>query len=130
MQRPAPGIDQRRLTVLLVEDEVLIRLVAADVLRDAGHAVVEAATGEEAVSLLAAGVDIDLVVSDLRMPGAVDGLQLAAFVRAQRPDVPVLLATSHWPGQEPPPLDLLLKPYSSDELLAAIARAAAEERNA
>lgn len=115
---------------MLVEDEILIRIVTADVLRDAGHVVVEASNGEEAVALLSAGLKIDLVVSDVRMPGTIDGLQLAAFVREHFPALPVLLATSHWPGQDTPPLDLLLKPYSSDELLAAIARAADRESDA
>lgn len=130
VHRPASGAAEAPHTILLVEDEILIRIVTADVLRDAGHVVVEASNGEEAVSLLGAGIKIDLVVSDLRMPGAVDGLQLAAFVREHFPGLPVLFATSHWPGEDAPPLDLLLKPYSSDELLAAIARAADRESNA
>lgn len=127
---PATGTAEGPRTILLVEDEILIRIVTADVLRDAGHVVIEASNGEEAVALLGAGIKIDLLVSDLRMPGAIDGLKLVAFVRERMPHLPVLIATSHWPEEGTPPLDLLLKPYSSDELLAAIARAADREGNA
>jgi CheY-like chemotaxis protein len=68
-------------TVLIVEDELLIRLDLADQLRTAGLTVVEASTGDEALTVLKANDTVDLVVSDIRMPGATDGMELAAWLR-------------------------------------------------
>lgn len=81
--------------VLLVEDEVLIRMMIADYLREAGYSVVEAVNGDEAIAILTAEAVIDLVLSDVRMPGATDGLELLAFVRRTSPDLPVILTSGH-----------------------------------
>jgi DNA-binding NtrC family response regulator len=81
--------------ILLVEDELLIRLVVSDELRDAGYDVVECYNADEAIILLEAGLDFDLVVSDVRMPGNVDGLGLLAFIRETRPTLPVILTSGH-----------------------------------
>jgi len=120
-QQPAPG---RRLTILLVENEVLVRFLAADQLRDVGHEVVEASDGQEALSLLEAGLDFDLVVTDIRMPGRVNGLQLFDRIRSRWTHIPVLLATSHGPQHGPRGVDYLAKPYGESQLLAAVQRAA------
>lgn len=84
--------------VLVVEDEFLIRLVVADYLREAGFVVVEASSGDEARSILQAGALIDLVFTDVRMPGSMDGLELLNFVREIRPNVPVLVTSGHLEG--------------------------------
>src|SRR5438309_346091 len=83
--------------VLLVEDDVLIRLSTGDILRESGYKVVEAADGEEALGLLGAGLTPDLVISDIRMPGPTNGLKLLRVVKEQYPGLPVLLASSHLP---------------------------------
>jgi CheY-like chemotaxis protein len=118
----------RRLTILFVEDEVLIRFFAADALRDASHEVIEAANGDEAVELLSAGLVVDLLITDIRMPGNVDGMGLARFVREQHPELPILLASSH-PTQEGigPASALLLKPYTPDDLLLAVQQIAGHD---
>jgi CheY-like chemotaxis protein len=67
--------------VLLVEDELLVRLSAAEALRKAGFRVVEAVNGEEAMALLASGLAPQIVFTDVRMPGAIDGLTLLSFIR-------------------------------------------------
>jgi len=68
-------------TVLLVEDEVLVRMMLADQLREAGCTVVEASDADEALLLLRQNlVRIDLVISDVRMPGSMDGLGLARVI--------------------------------------------------
>jgi CheY-like chemotaxis protein len=108
--------------VLLVEDEILVRISSADLLREAGYRVVEADNGEAAVSLLEAGINPDLIVSDIRMPGAIDGLQLLALARSQFPHIPVLLASSHLPltGDEEQDVQFLPKPYQPAALLGAV----------
>ena len=88
---PSPG----RPVVLVVDDEILLRSVVAEYLRDAGFRVVEAANGREAVTVLAAGEAVDVVFSDVRMPGDVSGYDLAEWVRTNRPAVGVLLASGY-----------------------------------
>jgi len=86
-------------TVLVVEDEVLIRLAIADYLRACGWRVLEAGSAEEAIRvLLATDVAVDVVFSDVQMPGAMDGFGLAQWIRANRPDVRVLLTSGAPPA--------------------------------
>ena len=70
------GPDAKK-TVLVVEDEVLIRLYLSEEIRAAGFTVIEAASADEAFEVLKSRNDIDLVLTDIRMPGTMDGLQLA-----------------------------------------------------
>jgi CheY-like chemotaxis protein len=63
-------------TVLIVEDEPLLRMFAADTLADAGYAVMEAGTAEEALHLIATGTPLVAVMTDIEMPGQIDGLEL------------------------------------------------------
>jgi CheY-like chemotaxis protein len=79
-------------TILLVEDEALLRLSAADHLREIGFTVVEAANGAEAQAVLEAGVHIDLIFSDINMP-VLDGVGLALWVAAQENPPPMLLTS-------------------------------------
>ena len=79
--------------VLVVEDDVLVRLVIAGYLRDCGYRVFEAANGDEAIKLLErdeAGVSV--VLTDVEMPGQLDGFDLAHWIRRERPQVEVLMA--------------------------------------
>lgn len=86
-----PGTPQ---TILVVEDEVLIRLVIAEYLRECGYKVHEAANANEAVTVLQSpDVSIDVVFSDVIMPGEVDGFGLARWVRANRPEIQVILTS-------------------------------------
>jgi len=68
-------------TILVVEDESFIRFDLADALREQGHAVIEAASGDEALSRLASGMRRDLVISDVHMPGELDGLAVMARLK-------------------------------------------------
>lgn len=85
---------EQRTCILLVEDEVLIRLMLAEELRDAGHQVIEASDADEAVIILEA-IRPDLIISDVRMPGSIDGLGLLALVRNSLPDLPVIITSAH-----------------------------------
>jgi len=80
-------------TVLLVEDEVLVRMPIAQYLRDCGYKVIEAVNADEAITvLLHKETVVDIVFSDIEMPGAVDGFGLAKWIREHRPGLNVLLA--------------------------------------
>ena len=109
--------------VLVVEDEFLIRMLVSDHLREMGYNVVEACNGDEAVTVLKSGILIDLVYTDVRMPGATDGLALLAFVKRTQPDTPVVMTSGHLS----PGLALaggashfLSKPCDLDSITAAI----------
>lgn len=81
--------------ILVVEDEVLIRLVIAQYLRDCGYRVIEAAHADEALLVLRKSeIAIDVVFTDVEMPGSMDGFALAQWMRSNRPDVDVVLAGS------------------------------------
>lgn len=84
-------------TILVVEDEVLIRLDIADRLRAAGYTVVEAATGDEALVVMKTVSTVALIISDVRMPGSTDGVGLAALVKQQTPHVKIVLISGHLP---------------------------------
>ncbi|WP_457092160.1 response regulator [Microvirga sp. P5_D2] len=82
-------------TILVVEDEVLIRLVIADYLRGCGYRIYEAVNAAEAIEILQSReVPIDIVFSDVEMPGTTDGFELARWIRAHKPGVQVLLTSS------------------------------------
>jgi CheY-like chemotaxis protein len=82
--------------ILVVEDEVLVRMAIADELRDAGFVVIEAGNADEALSVLRTSSPIDLIASDIDMPrGSINGLELGALVRDQWPDVKFLVVSSH-----------------------------------
>jgi CheY-like chemotaxis protein len=110
----------RLRVVLVVEDEDLVRGLAADFLREAGFSVIEAADAAEALCALASGDPIDAVFSDVQMPGPMDGLQLAAWVRQHRA-VPVLLTsgsreTMREAGYAEEDGSFLPKPYALPEI--------------
>jgi DNA-binding response OmpR family regulator len=85
---------ERAPTVLLVEDEVLIRLALADYLQECGFTVFDVGCAAEALSVLEASEFlIDVVLTDVRMPGEMDGLDLVRWLRCNRPELPVLITT-------------------------------------
>lgn len=114
-------------TVLVVEDEVLIRMDVADYLRDNGFQVVEAANAAEAVAVLSSTTTVDLVFTDVQMPGAMDGLGLARWIRQHRPGLPIVVTSGRLRSDELTdelaelgPVEQ--KPYSEWVLLARIRR--------
>ena len=79
-------------TVLVVDDEVLIRMVISEHLRECGYRVIEAGDGDEAIAVLKADDRIDIVFSDIQMPRR-NGFELAHWVRRERPHIKVLLTS-------------------------------------
>jgi DNA-binding NtrC family response regulator len=82
-----------RTTVLIVEDEVLVRMGVGEYLRGRGFRVLEAGDAQEAQSVLAADGGIDVVFTDVVMPGDLDGFALAAWIRRHHPAIRVLLTS-------------------------------------
>jgi two-component system, response regulator PdtaR len=81
--------------VLIVEDEFLLRLVAAEFFGDAGFKVYEASNADEAIAVLELHDDIRAVFTDVNMPGSMDGLKLAHYVRGRWPPVKLILTSGH-----------------------------------
>jgi two-component system, response regulator PdtaR len=81
--------------ILVVEDDVLVRLTIADYLRDARYAVIEAANANEALEVFASGERVDVVFTDVQMPGAMDGLMLVLWVYEHHPHVQVLVTSGN-----------------------------------
>jgi CheY-like chemotaxis protein len=79
-------------TVLIVADEVLIRMAVADYLRECGYNVVEASDAHEAIEVMTSDVAVDVAFSDIAMPGSLDGFGLAQWIRRERPDIKVVLS--------------------------------------
>lgn len=114
-----------RTTVLVVEDELFVRMMAVDILEDAGYATVEAQDADQALILLEVREDIDLVFTDIKMPGAVDGLGLARQVRERWPDLPVIVTSGHLYREDtmmPASVPFLQKPYRAAALIAEMGR--------
>lgn len=88
---PANGV--RALVVLVVEDEFLVRCSVAEGLRDAGYVVVEAESGEEAITFSGSEMAIDIVFTDINLAGPTNGWDVAECFRMDRPNIPVLYAS-------------------------------------
>ena len=110
------------LSLLLVDDEPLIRTGTAEMLRDLGHDVTEARGGAEAIALLHDGLNVDLLVTDYMMP-QMDGATLAGRVRELRSDLPVLVVTGYAGGDLNIGLPQLAKPFRRNDLAHALQRA-------
>ena len=112
-------------TVLLVEDDSLIRLTTAEYLRGVGYNVVEAVTAEEALAVLSSGVKIHLLFSDVSLPGKMGGFSLAVWMRNHFRSIPVVLTSGVDSAARP--LDrqnlvpFLAKPYRMEDAAKLIA---------
>jgi DNA-binding NtrC family response regulator len=117
-------VNARRGAVLVVEDEILIRLSLAEVLRDEGFSVLEAANADEAVAVLASSATIDVVMTDVNMPGSLDGLALGRFVRTTRPGLKVIVVSGRvTPAAATEAADAFLaKPYDAERVVNTIHR--------
>jgi signal transduction histidine kinase len=123
----------RTPTVLIVEDEALVRMVAAETIRDEGFNVIDVGHGGDALDILKAGAEIDLLITDIKLPG-VNGYQLAEVGIVRRPRMKVILVTGF--AQDPVPdklasagAKIFYKPYDLDAL-ASCAKQMLRERPA
>ena len=114
----------RSLRVLLVDDDILVSMGAADMLLDLGHSVTEAQSGPHALKLLESDAPFDIVVTDYAMPG-MNGFELAQRVKERNPKLPIILATGYaeLPTDRSIEFGHLSKPYTSKDLAAALEKA-------
>jgi CheY-like chemotaxis protein len=110
-------------TILVVEDEPLIRLSATEALDALGFVVLEAGNAEEAIAVLEIVTDVSVVFTDVQMPGAMDGVALAAVIRQRWPNMAIVVTSGQVRPAEvevPAGTDFLTKPYLIDELIAKL----------
>lgn len=88
-------MENRRTAVLVVEDEALIRMSIVEELEDAGFEVFEASDAAHAIEVLIANTSIEVMFTDVDMPGGVDGLKLAASVRDRWPPIKIIVTSGH-----------------------------------
>jgi CheY-like chemotaxis protein len=116
-------LSAKRPVVLVVEDDFLIRMNAAQMIEEAGFVVVEAANSREAIIILESRLDITVVFTDIQMPGSMDGLKLAAAIRGRWPPIQII-ATSGLVDVRKDDLPdggrFLPKPYSPSQIIGAL----------
>ncbi len=111
-------------TILVVEDESLVRINTALELEDLGYQVCEAADADAALRILAVE-PVGLLFTDVDMPGSMDGLALAALVRARFRQMPIIVISGHMDvaaNRLPTGSEFLTKPYLTEHIIAAIQR--------
>jgi two-component system, response regulator PdtaR len=110
-------------TILVVDDEGLVRQMSADELSDAGYRVLEAANSQEAIAILESGAGVAVLFTDVNMPGALDGLDLARLVHERWPKVRLLVTSG---GAKMGPADVpdngrfIAKPYSLQRMCSVV----------
>ena len=112
-----------RIAVLVVEDEALIRLAAMDLVESAGYEAVEARNADEAIRILGARTDIRVVFTDVDMPGTMDGLKLAHFIRDRWPPIKLVVASGMKilaESQLPKGSRFFSKPYEDSSIVSAL----------
>lgn len=113
-----------KAAVLVVEDEALIRLAALDLVESAGYEAVEATDADDAIRILEARADIRVVFTDVDMPGTMDGLKLAHYVRDRWPPIRIVVASGMKivaESQLPTGSRFFSKPYEEGSIVAALA---------
>ena len=125
-----PSISRKRDqdTILVAEDEILTRTVLAQFLRAAGHRVIEASTADDALAVLQSGQPVDLVITDIEMPGGQDGYDLVRDLRADHPRTRIIVAAA---SPEDPSIRRKIdaffeKPYDIEVLVAFATRLLAD----
>jgi CheY-like chemotaxis protein len=117
---PSPSV------VLIVEDEDLVRMMAVDMLEDAGFTILEAANADEAWAILEGQSDIGVLFTDIEMPGSMNGFALASRVAERWPHIRLVLTSGRF---RPAPCDVpdhgkfVPKPYLPDQVLSAFGKA-------
>jgi CheY-like chemotaxis protein len=112
--------------VLFVDDESVIRFVTAEALRDQGFEVAEAANGDEALALFKKPDHFDILFTDVKMPGSMDGVELASMIRHLDPGIPILIASGYALNLEhrldavSSPVIFIQKPYNLAKLVATV----------
>lgn len=117
------SIDHRPVAILVVEDDVLVRMIATDILSEAGFRAIEAHDAQEALVLLAARTDVRVLFTDWNMPGDIDGIGLARLVHSRWPDIGIIVTSGKMhpaPGDLPVGARFLAKPYRRSVLIQEV----------
>ena len=111
-------------SILVAEDDVFIRMVIADFLRSSGYNVIEAQSADDAMAIFQSGATIDLLFTDVRMPGSMDGRDLAKIVRDKWPNTRIIITSGYSSGllgdKEAPDQIIMPKPYRPHQVLITI----------
>lgn len=119
------GMNNGRAVVLVVEDSTIIRMGAVNLVRSAGYEALEARDADEAIRILESRSDIDLVFTDVQMPGTMDGIKLSHYIRDRWPPVKLIVASGKAILKEsslPEGSRFFPKPYSDNVIAKAMAR--------
>ena len=109
--------------VLVVEDDALLRMHAAEMIEEAGFQVIEAQNADEAIVFLESRIDINIVFTDIDMPGSMNGLKLAHAVAHRWPPIRIVATSGHFKMQEgdlPSGGRFIAKPYRSTQIISAL----------
>ena len=112
-----------KIVVLIVEDELLVRMAIADAVEEAGFEVIESGNADEAVLILESRSDVRIVFTDIDMPGSMDGMKLAAAVRGRWPPIEIILTSGHRsiPHSDLPARSIFIpKPYAAELIVATL----------
>ena len=113
-------------TVLLVEDELLISHLVAESLSEHGFVVHESTTANEALNYLTSGAEVDILFTDINLPGGMDGRELALKARQLRPDLPIVYASGRYQpadiGALVPRSVFVSKPYDPEDVGTLLTR--------
>jgi CheY-like chemotaxis protein len=112
-----------RPVVLIVEDEILVRLDAVEVIEGRGFEAIEASNADEAISILEQRNDIGLIFTDIDMPGSMDGVKLAHFVKDRWPPIKIIATSGHakiTANDLPQGVRFMPKPYKVTEVADTI----------
>jgi PAS domain S-box-containing protein len=118
--------DERAATVLVVDDEPSVRMLLVDVLEDLGHTAIEAGDSVVGLKILESDTSLDLLITDVGLPGGMNGRQLADVARTHRPDLPILIITGYaenallGSGQLSEGMTVLTKPFAMDTIATQI----------
>lgn len=112
-------------TVLIVEDEPIIRMGIADYIRNQGYTVIEAGSGDRAMAMIQAGKPVDVIVTDVQMPGEHDGIALALWTRQNFPHIKLIIVSGATSGAVGTDLlgdegEIVPKPYPYEDIAARI----------
>jgi CheY-like chemotaxis protein len=124
--RDAASVEARPV-VLVVEDELFIRMQAVSMIEEAGYDVVEASNADDAIAILEVRGDIRIVFTDIEMPGSMDGLKLARYVRDRWPPIQLVVTSGRQQINDadlPRRSQFVPKPYDSHRLVTVIQRLA------
>ncbi len=117
--RPDAGASPPQAAVLVCEDEELVRINTCELLEQSGLKVLEAADATEALALIEAHPEIQVLVTDVKMPGWMSGIDLARLVEKKWPEISILVTSAYYTAEEgvlPENMTLLAKPFSPEAL--------------